>query len=89
MIHISCYLISNNDLQVGFFKNEYDAKKWIIKILNDNNYLEQWWTGNENIEGFENIYQEIKEMDIIELINGLEYPGDIKINMTYQIQDKL
>lgn len=89
MIHISCYLISNNDLQVGFFKNEYEAKKWIIKILDDNNYLEQWWTGNENIEGFENIYQEIKEMDIIELINGLEYPGDIKINMTYQIQDKL
>ncbi len=89
MIHISCYLIYNNDLQVGFFKDEYDAKKWIIKILDDNNYLEQWWTGNENIEGFENIYQEIKEMDIIELINGLEYPGDIKINMTYQIQDKL
>jgi hypothetical protein len=89
MIHVSCYLISNNDLQVGFFKNEYEAKKWIIKILDDNNYLEQWWTGNENIEGFENIYQEIKEMDIIELINGLEYPGDIKINMSYQIQDKL
>ena len=89
MIHISCHLISNNDLQVGFFKDECDAKKWIIKILDDNNYLDQWWTGNENIEGFENIYQEIKEMDIVELINGLEYPGDIKINMTYQIQDKL
>lgn len=89
MIHISCYLIPNNDLQVGFFKDEYDAKKWIVKILDDKNYLKQWWTGDKNIEGFENIYQEIKEMDIVELINGLEYPGDIKINVTYQIQDKL
>ena len=89
MIHISCYLIPNNDLQVGFFKDDYDAKKWIVKILDDKNYLKQWWTGDKNIEGFENIYQEIKEMDIVELINGLEYPGDIKINVTYQIQDKL
>jgi hypothetical protein len=89
MIHISCYLIPNNDLHVGFFKDEYDAKKWIVKILDDKNYLKQWWTGDKNVEGFENIYQEIKEMDIVELINGLEYPGDIKINLIYQIQDKL
>jgi len=35
-----------------------------------------------------NMMLKIKEIYIIELINSLEYLGNIKINVTYQIQDK-
>ena len=89
MICVSCHLIAEDDLQHGCFKDEQSAKKWLLKILNSKNYIRDWWTGSKCIMGVENIYNEIEKMDIYDVINGLEAPGDIKINITYQIEDKL
>lgn len=89
MICISCYMIPDNDLQVNCFTNENLAKKWLVKILNEKGYLKEWFNGYENITGVSNIYLQINKLSFEKIIEGMEIPGDIKINVRYKNENEL